>query len=61
VKTLNDLVAARADLFTRYEKLPITMKSKLAINKKNEIEKNLEIIENSIRQFSKKIVFIKVN
>jgi len=31
-----------------------------AIKKKQEIESNLEIIENSIGQFNKKTVFIKI-
>jgi len=60
INTLNELMVARTELLNQYEKLPITMRGLHAIKKKQEIESNLEIIENSIGQFNKKTVFIKI-
>ena len=60
VKTLAELMQARTEMYNQYEKLPITMKSHHSILKKQEIEANLELIEDSIRQFNKKTVFIKI-
>ena len=41
------------------EKMPITMKTMSMQNKKSELEKKLTEIEEAIKTFSKKQVFIK--
>lgn len=41
------------------EKMPITMKTMMMQNKKAELEKKLGEIEDAIKTFSKKQVFIK--
>jgi len=41
------------------EKLPISMKTKAMITKKEDLENRLFEIENAIKTFSKKQVFVK--
>ncbi len=60
VKTLNELMNARVELLNQFEKLPITMQSRSAQLKKLEIEENLQKVENKIRLFNKKTVFVKI-
>ena len=59
VQTLNSLQNTRKELVNMLEKFPITMKTMSIQNKKAEMEKKLTEIEDAIKTFSKKQVFIK--
>ena len=43
------------------EKMPISMRTMAAQNKKQEMEKKLNEIEDGIKTFSRKQVFVKIN
>ena len=59
VQTLSSLENTRKELVNMLEKFPITMKTMSIQNKKAEMEKKLTEIEEAIKTFSKKQVFIK--
>jgi len=59
VSTLSQLQDTRKDLVNMLEKFPITMKTMSIQKKKEELEKKLGDIEEAIKTFSRKQVFIK--
>jgi len=59
VQTLTSLQETRRDLCNMLEKMPITMKTMTIQKKKEELETKLSEIENAIKTFSRKQVFIK--
>ena len=60
VSTLEKLIQSRDDINKVIEKLPITIDTQAFRNKKEELFKKLDEIENAIETFSKKKVFVKV-
>lgn len=59
VETLNNLIKKKNDLESELFKLPISLKTMSMQNKKAELEKKLNELDDAINQFSKKKVFIK--
>jgi hypothetical protein len=59
VGTLSSLTDTRKELMNMLEKMPITMKTMSMQKKKEELEKKMGEIEEAIKTFSKKQVFIK--
>ena len=60
VSTLEKLKQSKEDINKVIEKLPITCDSQAFRNKKDELFKKLDEIENAIETFSKKKVFVKI-
>ena len=60
IATLEKLKQSKEDINKIIEKLPITCDSQAFRNKKDELFKKLDEIENAIETFSKKKVFVKV-
>lgn len=60
ISTLEKLKQSKEDINKVIEKLPITCDSQAFRNKKDELFKKLDEIENAIETFSKKKVFVKV-
>jgi len=60
LETLYNLENSKKDIITLLEKMPISMKTMILQNRKAELEKKLDEIEDAIRTFSRKQVFIKV-
>ena len=60
VSTLEKLKQSKEDINKVIEKMPITCDSQAFRNKKDELFKKLDEIENAIETFSKKKVFVKV-
>ena len=60
ISTLEKLKQSKEDINKVIEKLPITCDSQAFSNKKDELFKKLDEIENAIETFSKKKVFVKV-
>lgn len=60
VTTLSSLKETQKQILTLLEKMPLSMKTLSIQNRKAELEKKLEEIENAIHQFSRKQVFIKI-
>ena len=60
ITTLEKLKQSKEDINKVIEKLPITCDSQAFRNKKEELFKKLDEIENAIETFSKKKVFVKV-
>ena len=60
LSTLEKLKQSKDDINKVIEKLPITCDSQAFRNKKDELFKKLDEIENAIETFSKKKVFVKV-
>ena len=60
ISTLEKLKQSKEDINKVIEKLPITCDSQVFKNKKDELFKKLDEIENAIETFSKKKVFVKV-
>ena len=58
--TLEELKQSRDDINKVIEKLPITSDTQAFRNKKDELFKKLDEIENAIETFSKKKVFVKI-
>jgi hypothetical protein len=58
---LSNLINTRKDLINLIEKMPISMRTMAAQNKKQEMEKKLNEIEDGIKSFSRKQVFVKIN
>jgi len=58
-ETLKNLHKTKNDLNTLLEKLPVSNRSPHVKNQKLQLEKSIEEIEQSLRIFSKKKVFIK--
>ena len=61
LETLLSLENSKKDLITLLEKMPISMKTIQLQNRKSELEKKLDEIEDAIRTFSRKQVFIKID
>lgn len=61
LETLHSLENTKKDIITLLEKMPITMKTMQLQNRKAELEKKLDEIEDAIRTFSRKQVFIKID
>lgn len=61
VATLNGLIESKKEVINELEKLPITMRTMAAKNRKDELERKLDEIEEAIKMFSRKQVFIKVD
>ncbi len=61
VETLNQLVDSRKEILTLIERLPISLKTMSLQNKKTELEKKLDELDDAIRIFSRKQVFVKVD
>lgn len=59
LKTLKNLEKTKEDLIKILEKLPVSNRSSFVNNQRISLWKNLEEIEENIRTFSKKKVFIK--
>ena len=59
--TLNGLYESQKEIMGLIEKLPITLRTMASKNKKDELEKKLDEIEEAIKTFSRKQVFIKVD
>jgi hypothetical protein len=60
-ETLNNLMNTRKELINLLEKMPITMRTIAVQNRKLEMEKKLEEIEQGIKTFSRKQVFVKID
>lgn len=60
ISTLEKLKQSRDDINKIIERLPITCDSQAFRNKKDELFKKLDEIENAIETFSKKKVFVKI-
>ena len=60
ITTLEKLKQSKEDINKVIEKLPITCDSQAFRNKKEELFKKLDEIENAIETFSKKKVFVKI-
>ena len=60
ISTLEKLKQSRDDINKVNEKLPITSDTQTFKNKKDELFKKLDEIENAIETFSKKKVFVKI-
>lgn len=58
VKILNDLIKTKNNLENIYEKMPLTNRSMLVREKREEIENKMKEIEKSIEMFSRKRVFV---
>jgi hypothetical protein len=61
IETLQNLIKAKSDILTQFEKLPISGSGIQATKHKIDLEKNLILIEKNIGLFSRKIVFVKYN
>jgi len=61
LETLNNLITTRKDLINLLEKMPISMRTVAIQTKKAEMEKKLNEIEDGIKTFSRKQVFVKIN
>ena len=61
LKTLNGLYESQKEIQGLIEKLPITMSTLSSKNKKNELYKKLDEIEEAIKTFSRKKVYVKIN
>jgi len=59
MQTLTSLQDTRKDLCNMLEKMPITMKTMSVQKRKEELENKLNEIENAIKTFSRKQVFVK--
>ena len=59
--TLNGLYESQKEIMGLIEKLPITLRTMASKNRKDELEKKLDEIEEAIKTFSRKQVFIKVD
>lgn len=59
--TLNGLYESQKEIVGLIEKLPITLRTMASKNRKDELEKKLDEIEEAIKTFSRKQVFIKVD
>jgi hypothetical protein len=59
--TLNQLVDSRKEVITLLERLPISLRTISLQNRKSELEKKLDELDEAIRTFSRKQVFIKVD
>ena len=57
---LKGLITNRNETLTILEKMPISLPTLSSINKKNILEKKLDDIENNIKIYSKKKVFVKI-
>jgi hypothetical protein len=60
LETLNNLINTRKELMNLLEKMPISMRTFAIQNKKAEMEKKLNEIEDGIKTFSRKQVFVKI-
>lgn len=60
-ETLNSLIHTRKELINLIEKMPISLRTLAVQNKKQEMEKKLEEIEEGIKTFSRKQVFVKID
>ena len=60
-ETLNSLMNTRKELINLIERMPISMRTIAVQNKKQEMEKKLEEIEQGIKTFSRKQVFVKMD
>jgi hypothetical protein len=61
LETLHSLENSKKEIITLLEKMPISMKTITLQNRKTELEKKLDEIEDAIRTFSRKQVFIKID
>lgn len=61
VDTLNNLLNTRKELINLLEKMPISMRTVAIQNKKADMEKKLNEIEDGIKTFSRKQVFVKID
>ena len=60
-ETLSQLSNTRKELINLLEKFPISMRTMAVNMKKKEMEKKLEEIEEGIKTFSRKQVFVKID
>lgn len=60
-ETLNSLMNTRKELINLLEKMPISMRTMAVQIKKQEMEKKLGEIEDGIKTFSRKQVFVKID
>jgi len=58
--TLNNLMNTRKELLNLLEKMPISMRTMAIQTKKADMEKKLGEIEDGIKTFSRKQVFVKI-
>ena len=60
-ETLNNLMNTRKELINLIEKMPISLRTIAVQMKKQEMEKKLNEIEDGIKTFSRKQVFVKID
>ena len=61
LETKQKLYESQKEIQGLIEKLPITMSTLSSKNKKNELYKKLDEIEEAIKTFSRKKVYVKIN
>jgi hypothetical protein len=61
LETLNQLLESRKEVITLLERMPISLKTMSLQNRKMELERKLDELDDAIRTFSRKQVFIKVD
>ncbi len=55
------MLKAKNSLYQQLNKMPIAKQSEQIKARRVELEKTIEMIENNIELFSKKVVFVKIN
>ena len=60
IKTLNGLNESKKELLEQIEKLPISMRTVAVNHKRDELFKKLDEIEDAIKMFERKKVFVKI-
>lgn len=61
LETLEDLKRSKVEVNNMLEKMPISLRTQAAINRKRDLENKLVEIDRAIETFSKPIVYIAID